>query len=474
MKTAAVVIAILLISSTIGWISTEMFPGNVSMQEEFYRDRWGDGGYRLVTFLRLYDPFHSFWYRSVLALFFITLLACIATGWTGYLKKSFRVPEPAEPGKVADGKNGVEISWSSLARSNLDKEDITGHYAREHGAPFLVDRDFIPQLYRRAARFLKKKRYALESSEKEGKILFSARGGKWHYPGSFIFHIGLLIITIGGMIGSFQGKRELVYGKKGDIVKLFGSADSVRIDEFRIVRTEEGMVSDYLTFIRLPGEEGEKGVRKVVEVNHPVSYKGYDIYQSAYYVAEDELSWVRITCRRGDQTATFNAAMGEEVELTKYDWTVRVLDYLPDFRMGPEGAYSAGRRMKNPAVRLEVSGDFGTGRGWVFPADKSVHSIIDIPASFSIIYIEPVFYTGLEISRSPHAPFIVAGIGLSVLGLILLFGTRYHLLRGRVDTEGLVITGRDFRAAPIRKGLEECLADIIRAYREGGMHGNSN
>ncbi|MFO7915519.1 MAG: cytochrome c biogenesis protein ResB [Candidatus Krumholzibacteriales bacterium] len=474
MKTAAVVIALLLIASTMGWISTEIFPGNVPMQEEFFRDRWGDNGYRAVTFLRLYDPFHSFWYRSVLALFFITLLACILTGWQGYLKKSFTVPEPSEPGKGADKRNRIEISWSSLARSNLDKDDITGHYAREHGTPFRVDEDFLPELYRRAARFLGRKRYALRSSEKDGKILFSARGGRWHYPGSFVFHIGLLVITIGGMIGSFQGKSELVYGKKGDSVPLFGSADSIRIDEFRIVRTEEGAVSDYLTFIRLPGQAGEKGVRKVVEVNHPVSYKGYDIYQSAYYVAEDELSWVRLACRRGDQTEAFNAAMGDEVKLKKWDWTVRVLEYLPDFRMGPEGAYSEGRRMRNPAVRLEVSGDFGTGRGWAFAGDRAMHSTLDIPAGFSIIYIEPVFYTGLEISRSPHAPVIVAGIGLSVLGLILLFGTRYHLLRGRLDTGGLVITGRDFRAGGIREGLEERLRDIIKAYREGGIHGTGS
>jgi len=476
MKTAAVVITLLLIASTVGWICTEIIPSNVQFQQEVYREKWGDTGYGIINFLRLYDPFHSFWYRSVLALFFISLLTCILTGWSGYIRKSFRMPPPSELSRPPDKKGSVVLNWSELARRHTARSDIAGHYERDYGSPLRVEEEFLPRIYSRVEKFFRGRRYELRSDRAEGKILFSARGGRFHYPGSLIFHVGILIITIGGLIGSFYGRREVVYGRKGDTLSLLGTADSVMIEEFRIVRTEEGGIRDYLTFLRFPGEEEAEERRKVVEVNHPVGYAGYDIYQSSYYVAEDELAWTRIICRCDDLEESFTAGIGEEVELPELGWKVKVVQYLPDFRMSPRGAYSAGRRMRNPAVKLEVRGDFGAESGWVFPASHSMHSTLDMPADFNISYIEPAFYTGLEISRSPHAPVIVAGIAVSVLGLILMFGSQYNVLRGKIDAGGMIIAGSYIKTGgeEIRQNLEDELQEILTAYREGGIHGNRN
>jgi len=419
MKTAAVVITLLLIASTVGWICTEIIPSNVQFQQEVYREKWGDTGYGIINFLRLYDPFHSFWYRSVLALFFISLLTCILTGWSGYIRKSFRMPPPSELSRPPDKKGSVVLNWSELARRHTARSDIAGHYERDYGSPLRVEEEFLPRIYSRVEKFFRGRRYELRSDRAEGKILFSARGGRFHYPGSLIFHVGILIITIGGLIGSFHGRREVVYGRKGDTLSLLGTADSVMIEEFRIVRTEEGGIRDYLTFLRFPGEE---------------------------------------------------------VELPELGWKVKVVQYLPDFRMSPRGAYSAGRRMRNPAVKLEVRGDFGAESGWVFPASHSMHSTLDMPADFNISYIEPAFYTGLEISRSPHAPVIVAGIAVSVLGLILMFGSQYNVLRGKIDAGGMIIAGSYIKTGgeEIRQNLEDELQEILTAYREGGIHGNRN
>ncbi|MBD3180144.1 MAG: hypothetical protein GF417_11460 [Candidatus Latescibacteria bacterium] len=112
----------------------------------------------------------------------------------------------------------------------------------------------------------------------------------------------------------------------------------------------------------------------------------------------------------------------------------------------------------------------------MFPASYPMHSTLDLPAEFNLTYIEPVFYTGLEISRSPHAPVVVAGIGLSVLGLLLLFGYRYNVLRGKLDSAGMLIKGQYLKtgARGMQKSIEDELHDLLAAYREGGIDGNWN
>ena len=76
---AVTVIAILFGASALGWILTELIPPDVPYQTEMYRERWGDTWLWLITHLGLHDPFHTFWYRAVLALFLLVLVTCLVS-----------------------------------------------------------------------------------------------------------------------------------------------------------------------------------------------------------------------------------------------------------------------------------------------------------------------------------------------------------------------------------------------------------
>ena len=93
-RTAVVTISILLGACAAGWIMTEFFPPDLPYRREFFRQRWGDTALSWIETLKLYDPFHSFWFSGVLALFFVVLLLCLATRWKGMISKSFRVTVP--------------------------------------------------------------------------------------------------------------------------------------------------------------------------------------------------------------------------------------------------------------------------------------------------------------------------------------------------------------------------------------------
>jgi len=467
-RTAVVIIVVLTVASAAGWIFSEIIPNNITLNEDVYRVRWGNFLFNLVNYLRLYDPFHSFWYRGVLAFFTLSLLLCIITGWKALIVRSFRFSLPSILSRTSGKTPAVEINWSKLARSGAEKKDIYGYYKKIFGRDIEISAKQISQCYNTMAVYLKGKRYHVKSRETDDGVLFSAMRGRWHYPGNMLFHIALLIITIGGMLGSFQGKREIMYARKGDVLTFYGSPLSIRIDRFNIIQTSSGEISNYITKLSLLNAEGDSIQSKQLEVNNPARYGGYDIYQSSYYVDDKEFEWARISCRFGKngRTESISIKPGQKAKLPSTGWIVEVKDYSPDFRRGPETVYSASRKMLNPALRIEISGSFGRKSGWLFLKYPSFNSSFELPVKFSVDYIEPVYYTGLQISSNPGTFLIITGIFLAVIGLLLLFGSSYRLLKGKVEGKGLYIIIASEGGAKMLKreveGMKEDLNGILR------------
>ncbi|MDZ7861019.1 MAG: cytochrome c biogenesis protein ResB [Candidatus Krumholzibacteriota bacterium] len=439
-RAAVLVIIVLTAASAAGWICTEVIPRDINFNEEAYRLRWGDFTFNLVSYLRLYDPFHSFWYRGVLAFFTLSLTLCVITGWKGLIVNSFNFSPPASADEFAGRKAAVLIKWTDLARKDPQRGDILGYYEKEFGREVEIGAKRISPVYSKIAGYLKGGGYRVKSRETDESILFSALRGRWHYPGNLLFHIALLVITIGGMIGSFKGNKEIMYGRKGDVLNLYDSPLSIRVDRFKIIHTNTGQVSKYITDLSFLDVEGDSVGSERLEVNDPARYSGYDIYQSSYYIDTEEFSWALIKCRFNEKRReeSITVRPGEEISLKSEDWTVKVKDYKPDFRKGAE-VYNASRRMNNPAVNIEVKGPFGRKSGWLFLKHPSFNSDFDLPAEFSLSYIEPVYYTGLQISSNPGTIFIVTGIAVAAVGLLFLFGTSYRLIKIKLDGKGLSI-----------------------------------
>lgn len=476
-RNAVVVIAILTVASAAGWFFSEIIPRDVSFNEETYRAEWGDVRFNIVDSLRLYDPFHSFWYRSVLALFAITLSLCVLTGWKGYLLRSFRVRPPSNVKRPGKGTGFVELTWGEAMRARLDRGDILGKFEKEYARDIEVDPERVAGLYHEIKGYLSKKGFRTESESVDGVVRFTSVSGRWHYPANLLFHIGILVITIGGMIGSFGGSTEMMYARNGEVLRLGGRGESIRIERFRIEESEAGEVSQYVTDLVFLDSEGDSVGFEKVKVNHPVSYSGLDIYQSSYYIREDELAWARLTCIYGDDETSETLVLepGRPADLRGRDWTVTIIDFKPDFRMGPKGAYNASNRMLNPALKLEIRGSFGKRNGWIFLRHPSFRSRLGLPVEFNIDYLEPAYYTGLQVSSSPGAATIITGIFLAALGLAFMYTVTYRLLRGKVDRSGFILAGAgeagtgflSERGDTIKKELLELLFQSFKRLQKG-------
>ncbi len=472
-RTAVMLIAVLTLASALGWVFSEIIPKDINFHEDIYRAKWGNFTFNLVNYLGLHDPFHSFWYRGVLAFFTLSLLLCIITGWKVLIVHSFSFSPPSFLRKGAGKAPAMEISWSKLARSGIEKKDILGYYEKAFGREIEIDTTQISEGYSKVAAYLKGKRYRVKSRETDEGVLFSALRGRWHYPGNMLFHIAILVITIGGMIGSFQGKKEIMYARKGDVLTLYDSPLSIRVDRFNIIQTREGEIRSYITELSFLNSSGDSIQSEKVEVNNPGRYGRYDIYQSTYYVDEEEFAWARITYRVGENGRAESIVIkpGQKIALPSTDWTIEVKGYSPDFRKGKKGYYTGSNRMFNPALRIEIAGSYGHKSGWLFLKYPSFNFISDLPAKFSVDYIEPVYYTGLQISSNPGTRLVILGITMAAVGLLFLFCSSYRLLKGKVGKEGLfIIIARESggkiskrEISGMKKDLNIILRDIVVA-----------
>jgi cytochrome c biogenesis protein len=435
---AVVVMSILLGASAAGWIMTELIPPDVPERSSLYRDQWGETAVWLVNSLRLFDPFHSFWYRTVLALFLLVLTLCLVTRSKRFLRRSFRVRIPERAEELLKRPVRTEMTWSGM----VDGEKGRCSPGNETlGAAQIVD------LLDETARYLRTRGFSVRTKRGAGDASFVAVAGGWRFVGSFLFHIGILVIALGWVIGSFWGGTEFEYGTAGDLLPLPGSRDSMLVERFRILMTENKDVIDYISTISIIGESGDTVMTGDIEVNHPLRYMGLNIYQSSYYVVENDFDSAEIVFAGTDAVETDRVLLrhGDAVPIRAGLLLVRPLRFLPDFRLGRNGPYSASMTLGNPALEIEVSDAERSERGWLFLHYPRFNSKFDFAIRARLVSIEPLFFTGLQIAYNPGEYVFMTGIVLATIGLGLLYLFNYRVIGGVVDGRRLVVAGIEFR-----------------------------
>jgi cytochrome c biogenesis protein len=434
---AVTVISILLGASAAGWIMTELVPPDFTEREVYYGEQWGDTATRIVRVLRCYDPFHSIWYRTILALFFIVLTLCMVTRWRRFVLRSFRVRIPEGAETLMRRPVRAEIVWSSLIGSDKGVPEMKGG---------LLDASAMDALFAEAVRYLRSRGYSVHKRREEGGTIFAAAAGRWRFLGSFLFHLGILVVTVGGVAGSFWGGTEFVYGKAGDKLQLPWSGDSLLVEDFRILMTENNEIRDYISSVIIFDVAGDTIAAGDIEVNHPLRHAASNIYQSSYHVVENEFDSALVNFEyTGAGRETVALRYGEVAALGSAQLSVRPLRFLPDFRMGPSGPYSASMTLGNPALEIEVRDSERYERGWLFLNYPRFNSKFGFQIRPRLVSIAPFIFTGLQVSHNPGEHIFMAGIILATAGLALLYLFNHRALGGVIDGRRLLIAGMEFR-----------------------------
>jgi cytochrome c biogenesis protein len=214
---------------------------------------------------------------------------------------------------------------------------------------------------------------------------------------------------------------------EGETLSLPGENFQIRLDEFTTEFYPDGSIRDWKSTLTVVEDEADI-LTRTIEVNHPLSYKGYIFYQSSYgYNWSDPILRMKISGKGQENfQSEFLVRVGEMVKLSDGKTEFRVVHFFPDFVI-TENREAASRsdQPNNPAVFFE---GYQEGKkifsGWTFakfPDFSQIHSQEEIPYSIELKDVKGNEYSGLQIAKDPGVNFIWAGSAVLMFGLLIAF-----------------------------------------------------
>jgi len=386
----------LLIIITVASILGTLIPQHRSSAD--YAARYGQLS-PLLTRLEFTRLYQSWWYVCLLFFFSVNIIICTLT----------RIPQ----------------KWNRAFKPSLDTEKKKLQTLKT-AASFQIKAD-LSQSLENARKALTARRFKVSEKSEENLVYLSARKRILGLFGSDIVHLGLLVIISGGIISGVGGFRTNLNMAEGQILDVPSAGFQLRLDKFETEYYPNGSVKDWKSTLSVIAD-GRPVQAKTIEVNHPLSYKGFVFYQSSFG-RDWENPTLEIWVKKKENPSYLNKLklkLAETVKLEGEDLELTAQQFVPDFIID-ENNKIATRSLEpnNPAAYLE--GRRGGERvfsGWIFagyPDFGRIHSEKENDLSFELKNIEAAQYSGIEMARDPGVNFIWLGCSLLMTGLFIAF-----------------------------------------------------
>jgi cytochrome c biogenesis protein len=436
-----------------------MFAGELLPKEEMAAPGRGFGR-ALIDLFQMGDPFRSWWYRLLLGLLCLSLVACILNRfpiiWRLWTKKP-----PTDAGWL---KN---VRFSIVRMVKAPRESLAARFSPIWHWRVKTDQLWIGEY---------------------GRI------GMW---GPLTMHTGLLLIGMGALIGSFGGITMQAGGYAGETINgkdVPGMPFEVRIDSFRIqyyplqpgqmVLVEEAWVgrllekqpdgswmieqrqqdgslqkvsanadeirnqfsnnmdrgnikrfSSWVTVL----ENGREISKQEVAVNSPLRYAGFRFYQSSYDPENPRVNGtyqsalMSLVDSTGKELAQMTLMPGVETQVPGDTLKITALKMLPHFKLGQQGAYSEDAEFTNPALQIMLRGPNGFNKTqWLFqkfPATdrglgRYAYQVKSLNGQSATSEIATIF----EVKKTHGGWILWLGFIACTIGLVLCFYVNHRVL----------------------------------------------
>lgn len=422
-RVAVVVMAVLAALSLAG----AMLPqgGTAPQYGEAYGRFWG----AVTVRLGLDDVFGSDYYTALLVLLGAMVVACSLKGLPARAKAAGSRPVDFDEEKLRKLP-----AWASLTL-DVEPEEASLH----------------------ATDILRRRLYSVR--RKADGVRRAGVGSKMALAryGTPVLHLGFIFLLAGGIALARFGQhdyRRVALGK--DFALQVGEARNVtvHVEDFDIEFDDRGNVSDYVCDLAL--REGESLLLKyTVRPNHPLKYKGREIYLSSF--AEDESSPVGFVMSVYDST-------GREIASH-----LAVEEGRPTY-VEEIGAYMTvrGGGLSQGLARIDLAFDSGKQESHVARAHLTRAS--DGPSGYQFLSakIIPSLVVTLEVVREPGQWLVIVGLVLLTVGAFSALYLSHRLIWFVVSPEpgGRSRVTLGGRASRSREGLAREFALVRRALEE--------
>ncbi|MBS3818387.1 cytochrome c biogenesis protein ResB [bacterium] len=398
-KLTLFLIIILVVSLGIGTLIPQQ------KSSSFYHSHYGPWS-PLFLNLQLNDLYHSVWFLTLLGMLILNTVACTIRRLSPKWNRIFR------PQVIKEKKN---IQTLSLC---------------DH---FISSRN-IKKVKRSIQENLSSYHYRLREAGQGAKIYFLARKKIMGLWGPEIVHTGILIILLGGIVSGLGGMTKYLSLRPGEVASIPQSEYKIQLKNFDIERYPGGNIKDWKSTLSILNN-GKPVLTQTIEVNHPLSYKGFLFYQNSWGRDWKNPS-LEIWAQKKDGSSspkTLHLKLRKKVELEEGLY-LSVRRFLPDFVLTAQNkATSRSDQPRNPAAFIQGwRGNKTEFSGWIFarfPQMNMINSEHSLSWQFKLQDYSPNRFSVIQVSKDPGVNFIWAGSAVIMIGLLLAFYWHHREIR---------------------------------------------
>jgi cytochrome c biogenesis protein len=391
-KLAIVLLIIITLASVVG----TLIPQQRSPEEYMARyDQWAN----LLQRLQFTNLYKSLWFNALLFLFALNIIVCTLDRLSPKLKKAF------QPRLSIEAKDIAVLKIREKLKKHMNLDSTKEMVKKE----------------------LSSRRYRVRETQQENEAFLYARKRVLGWFGADIVHLGILIIIVGGIISGIGGFSWNLTFSEGRILDVPRADFKLKLDKFETEYYPSGAVKDWKSTLTVLEDETPV-LNKIIEVNHPLSYKGFVFYQSSYGWDWRNSSVEIVAKKREDSSFSrkIELKIGEKIKLEGEDIEVSVLEFIPDFVIGEKGQItSRSLEPNNPAAFIEGwQAKEKIFSGWIFakfPDFDRIHSEKETDLIFELRDFNAGQISIIQASKDPGVNFIWAGCAFLMIGLLIAF-----------------------------------------------------
>jgi len=383
---------VLLLTLAVTSIMGTLIPQN--QNPAAYFQAYGEYVFRLFSTLGVFDMYHSWWFQSLLLLLTVNIVVCSIERLSATRKILF-VKKPM---------------FRASKFRNLKNQEIFD----DDRPPEQLRKLYLPY-------FARVFRHSQVENTAKGFCIFGEKG-RWTRFGVYTVHLSVVLLLIGGLVGSifgFDGFVNIPEGESITRIRLGNNGKTLpldfelRCDDFNVSFYDSGMPKEYRSSLTIL-EDGRPVLTKEIIVNDPLRYKGVSMYQSSYGTLPPQEAVLSFTSKSTGKIYRRQAAVGEVIELPE-NWGTFVLQ-----------GFESSARFRGQDIGETVRGTLTPAQGEQveillpirFPSfDKMRRGEIII----SVADLQQRFYTGLQVTSDPGVWLVYSGFIIMIIGCYITF-----------------------------------------------------